>query len=152
MKSLLNPKDTEQIIARLQAVRPASPRLWGKMSAQQMVCHLADGFRMYMGLKPVSPARLLYPRSLLKWIALWAPIPWPKGFKTVPELDQQAGGTSPVEFGNDIRELLSLVNRFTRQPRDFQWQPHPYFGQMSDRGWMRLAYLHMDHHLRQFGA
>ncbi len=152
MKTLLNSKDKEEIIARLQAVRPTSPRLWGKMSSHQMVCHLTDGFRMYMGLKPVSAARLPYPRSLVKWIALWAPIPWPKGFKTVPELDQQAGGTPPAVFDNDVRELRSLVDRFTRQPRSFEWQPHPHFGQMSDREWMRLAYLHVDHHLRQFGA
>ena len=136
VKTLLNPKDKDEIIARLQAVCPHSPRLWGKMSAHQMVCHLTDP----------------YPRSLLRWIALWAPIPWPKGFKTAPELDQQAGGTPPVEFDNDVRKLRNLVDRFTRQPRDFQWQPHPHFGQMSDREWMRLAYLHMDHHLRQFGA
>ncbi len=25
------------------------------------------------------------------------------------------------------------MDRFTRQPKDFQWQPHPHFGQMSDR-------------------
>lgn len=105
-----------------------------------------------MGLRPVTPARLPYPRSLLKWVALWAPIPWPKGFKTVPELDQQTGGTSPAEFDDDVRELRGLLDRLTRRPRNFQWQPHPHFGQMSDREWMRLGYLHMDHHLRQFGA
>ena len=97
MKTLQNPRDKQQIISRLGAVRPTSSRLWGKMSAHQMVCHLSDGFRMYMGLKPANPARLPYPRSVLKWIALWAPLPWPKGFKTVPELDQQAGGTPPEE-------------------------------------------------------
>ena len=152
MKTLLNPRNQEEIIARLQAVRPTSPRLWGNMTAHQMVCHLTDGFRMYMGLKPVRPVPVPYPRSLVKWIALWAPIPWPKGFKTAPELDQQVGGTPPAAFDNDVRELRSLVDRLTRQPKDFQWQPHPHFGQMSDREWMRLAYLHMDHHLRQFGA
>ncbi|HXY49765.1 MAG TPA: DUF1569 domain-containing protein [Terriglobales bacterium] len=152
MKSLLNPHDKNQIISRLGTVRPTSLRLWGKMSAHQMVCHLSDGFRIYMGLKPANPARLAYPRSVVKWVALWAPFPWPKGFKTVPELDQQAGGTPPEEFDKDVRELKNLVDRFTQQPRDFHWQPHPHFGQMSDGEWMRLAYLHMDHHLRQFGA
>ena len=152
MKTLRNPKDKEGIIARLQSIRPTSLRRWGKMSAHQMVCHLGDGFRMYLGLKPVSPARLPYPRSLLKWVALWAPIPWPKGFKTVPELDQRVSGTPPVEFDNDVRELRSLVDRFTQQPKDFQWQPHPQFGQMSEKEWMRLGYLHTDHHLPQFGA
>ena len=152
MKTLLNLKDKEEIAARLQAVGPSSPRRWGQMSAPQMVCHLSDGFRIYMGLKPASPARLPYPRSLVKWVALWAPMPWPKGFKAVPELDQQVGGTRPVEFDNDVLELRNLVDRFTRRPRDFQWQVHPQFGQMSEKEWMQLGYLHMDHHLRQFGA
>jgi Protein of unknown function (DUF1569) len=151
MKTLLNPKDREEIITRLQAVRPTSQGRWGGMSAHQMVCHLTDGFRMYMGLKPVRPVPVPYPRRLLKWIALWVPIPWPKGFKTAPELDQQAGGTRPMEFDDDVRELRNLVDRFTQAQR-FEWQPHPHFGQMSDREWMRLAYLHVDHHLRQFGA
>ena len=152
MKTLLNAKDKEELIARLQGVRPTSMRLWGKMSAHQMVCHLSDGFKMYMGLKPVSPASLPYPRSLLKWVALWTPIPWPTGFNTAPELDQHVGGTQPVQFDNDLRELQRLVDNFTRQPRGFQWQAHPHLGKMSEKEWMRLGYLHMDHHLRQFGA
>jgi hypothetical protein len=78
---------------------------------------------------------------------------WPHGFKTMPEIDQQAGGgTSPVEFARDHRDLQSLLERFVKQPRDFTWQAHPHFGQMSERDWMRLAYLHADHHLRQFGC
>ena len=30
--------------------------------------------------------------------------------------------------------------------------PHPIFGRMSDGDWLRWGYLHMEHHLRQFGA
>ena len=152
MKTLSNPADREEIIHRLRAVSPTSPHRWGRMSSHQMVCHLTDGFRMYMSLKTALPVRVPYPRILLKWAALWAPIPWPKGFKTAPELDQEAGGTRPIGFNSDLRELQNLMDRFTRQPKDFHWQPHPHFGQMSDREWMRLAYLHLDHHLRQFGA
>jgi uncharacterized protein DUF1569 len=152
MKTLSNPADREEIIRRLRAVGPTSPNRWGRMSSHQMVCHLTDGFRMYMSLKTARPVPVPYPRILLKWAALWAPIPWPKGFKTAPELDQEAGGTRPIAFDNDLRELQNLMDRFTRQPKDFQWQLHPHFGQMSDREWMRLAYLHVDHHLRQFGA
>jgi hypothetical protein len=152
MKTLLNPKDTQEVLARLQSIRPTSARRWGKMSAHQMICHLTDGFRMYMSLKTARPLPVPYPRSVLKWAALWAPIPWPKRFKTAPELDQEAGGTAPSAFDADLRELQNLVDRFTRQPRDFQWQAHPHFGPRSAGEWMRLAYLHMDHHLRQFGA
>src|SRR6516225_5273552 len=97
MKTLQNPRDKQQVISRLGAVRPTSSRLWGKMSAHQMVCHLSDGFRMYMGLKPANPARLPYPRSVLKCVALWAPSPWPKVFKTVPELAVASGTLSNLD-------------------------------------------------------
>jgi Protein of unknown function (DUF1569) len=152
MKSLLNPGDKEEVLVRVHKTCPTSSRLWGKMSAHQMICHLSDGFRMYMGLKTVAPVGFPYPSRIMKSVALWAPIPWPKGFKSVPELDQQKDGTPPEEFDRDVKELKNLVDRFMRQPRDYEWQPHPHFGQMSEKEWMRLAYLHMDHHLRQFGV
>jgi hypothetical protein len=62
-----------------------TPRRWEKMSARQMVCHLADGFRLYMSLKTARPVAVPYPRIFLKWAALWAPIPWPKGYKRTAE-------------------------------------------------------------------
>src|SRR5216684_5058088 len=153
VKTLGSGDGKEEIVRRMENVRPNSRRLWGKMSAHQMICHLNDGFRMYMGEKKVAPVGGLYPSKVLRWIALWAPLRWPKGFQTMKELDQQAGGgTSPVDFERDLRELRSLLERFTKQPRDFTWGVHPHFGAMNEREWMRLAYLHTDHHLRQFAS
>jgi len=40
-----------------------------------------------------------------------------------------------------VRELQRLVDCFTRQPRDFQWQVHLQFGKMFEKEWMRLGYL-----------
>lgn len=74
--------------------------------------------------------------------------PW---VKDAPEVDTEHGGTPPTQFERDRANLLELLERFTRRPREFEWQPHPMFGTMSDRDWMRWGYLHMDHHLRQFG-
>ena len=68
------------------------------------------------------------------------------------DFDPKKDGTPAGEFSADCRELLQLLDRFTRQPHDFAWQPHPIFGPMTDAEWMRWGYLHMDHHLRQFGA
>jgi hypothetical protein len=45
---------------------------------------------------------------VLKWFALWVPIPW-RGYKVIPELDQQIGGTSPVEFKADVRARLFVM-------------------------------------------
>ena len=152
MKTLLNPVDKEEILRRLDKIQPTSLRRWGSMSAHNMICHLSDGFRLYMGERPAKPAPVPAPRLLLKWVALWAPVPWPHSFKTTPELDQQAGGTPPVEFASDKDELLSLIDRFTQPPGRVSSAPHPYFGHLSPTEWMRLGYLHADHHLRQFSA
>ena len=153
MKTLLNPKDTQEVLQRLNAINSVSPRQWGRMSAHQMICHLSDGFRLYMGERTAATASVPFPRPALKWLAIWAPFPWPKGFQTMPELDQQAGGTPPAEFEKDTQDLRALIDRFVAEHKDFSWPArHPHFGSMSEKEWMRLAYLHADHHLRQFGA
>jgi uncharacterized protein DUF1569 len=154
VKSLRNAGDEDEILRRLERVRPESERRWGRMTAHEMVCHLADGMRLYMREKEAAmvPA-LAIQRKVMKWGALWAPIPWPHGFKTMPEIDQQGGrGTKPGEFAEDVRKLRDLTERFVRLPQDFAFRPHPFFGAMKYHEWMRLAYLHCDHHLRQFGA
>lgn len=84
--------------------------------------------------------------------SLLVPIRWPKGFKTVPEVDQERRGTRPVEFQQDRAELRSRISRFVQIPEGFAWPSHPYLGAMSAREWMRLGYLHTDHHLRQFSV
>ena len=153
MKSLARPRDKAEILERLKGVRPDSARRWGRMSAPQMVCHLSDAFRMAMGRMPVSPATGLWQRTGLKWIALYLPMRWPGGrIVTRPETDQMIAGTKPGDFAADVAELEALVELFTAATRTFDWEPHPIFGPMSDRAWLRWGYLHMDHHLRQFGA
>jgi len=153
MRTLRHPEDVDEILRRLQALHPSSERQWGKMSVQQMVCHLSDGFLLYMGEKRAHPVPTPAPRKLLKWLALWVPIPWPHGFKTFPELDQEVGGTPPAEFEKDVDRLQALVKRFTSNRRDFEWpESHPHFGPMTESDWQRLGYLHTDHHLRQFSC
>ena len=98
MKNFLNIKDKEEIVARLQRIGPGSARRWGSMSVGQMVCHLSDGYRLYMGLRGVTRVDFPYPRIVVKWVAIWAPMPWPKGFKTAPEMDQRGGGTRPASL------------------------------------------------------
>ena len=152
MKTLTNLGDREEILVRLGKVRADSARRWGKMSANQMVCHLADSFRGVMGEKALAPKPGTFGRGAMKWFALYVPLKWPHGVPTMPEMDQLIGGTKPAEFAADSTELRRLFERFTRQPRDFSWKPHPIFLEMTEQDWMRWGYLHMDHHFRQFGA
>jgi len=117
-----------------------------------MVCHLSDSFRMLIGEKPVSRVAGPFPRTIVKWVALYLPLAWPAGIRTMPEIDQGLGGTRPGDFAADLAGLEALLELVTTQPRSENRPSHPIFGRMSDAAWLRWGYLHMDHHLRQFGA
>jgi hypothetical protein len=141
-----------EIRRRLRTVRPDSARRWGQMSAHQMICHLTDAYHIALGQKRVSEATGPLQRTLLKWTALYLPVRWPAGVETRPEIDQRCGGTTPGDFADDVAQLEAVLDLVAAHPRDLAWPDHPIFGRMSHRDWMRWAYLHADHHLRQFGA
>jgi DinB superfamily len=152
MKTLRNQKNEEEILSRLENIHPTSLRRWGKMTAHQMIRHLNDGFELYMGRLSVRDPGFPYPSRILKFGSLWVPIPWLRGFRTPPEIDQEGKSLAPDEFERDVDELKRLVKEFSRTAKDFQRPSHPYLGKMSEAEWKRLGYLHTDHHLRQFGA
>jgi hypothetical protein len=152
MKSLVDNGCRHELVARIERVRPDTPRLWGKMTAPQMICHLNDAFLGVMGDKPMEIPRGFSAWPVLKYVVLYAPMQWPPGVPTRPEFEQQGGGgTPPAQFEADVRKLLDSMERFSRRSRDFQFRPHPMFKKMSEAQWMRWGYLHADHHLRQFG-
>ena len=151
LKSLADPQCKQEILTRIRLVRVDSPRQWGRMTAAQMICHLNDSFLCVIGERQVAIDPNFRNRKLIKWFALQLPMHWPKGVPTRPEIDQEICGTPPSEFETDRQTLFTLVERFTGQPRSFQFQPHPMFLEMTEREWMRWGFLHTDHHLRQFG-
>ncbi|HKF46480.1 MAG TPA: DUF1569 domain-containing protein [Terracidiphilus sp.] len=152
MKRLSDPQSRQEILVRLGQVQPGTPRCWGAMTAPQMICHLRDSFLGVMGDMPMAIPPFTWMR-LTKTYALYAPFKWPHGVPTRPEFDQVHGqGTPPAEFEADVKSLHAAIAKFTAQPRGFDFCPHPIFGRMSEKQWMRWSYLHTDHHLRQFGA
>jgi hypothetical protein len=153
MKTCARADCRDELRRRLRALGPESPRRWGTMTAPQMVCHLIDAGRMATGRSEVASLATPLRRTVVKWLALYAPLRWPSGIQTVPELDQVAGaGTSPSEFAADIAEVERLLDEIAEWPAGTPWPAHPIFGRMSHRAWLRWAYLHTDHHLRQFGG
>ena len=152
LKTLASSADKAEIVRRLGALRPDSARRWGRMSAHQMVCHLSDGYRMLTDRRVAAVAPFPLPRGAIKLLALYLPVNWRANLPTTPELDQAGAGTKPADFALDIAELIGLLDAITIDPQRHADGPlHPLFGRMSASDWMRWAYLHADHHLRQFG-
>lgn len=152
MRTLARERDKAEVLRRLRALRPDSERRWGRMSAHQMVCHLSDGYRLLTGERTTVLAATPLPRLIMRWIALYVPVRWPADIPTTPDLDQDCGGTRPADFHADVAELKQLLRKVaTDRHRHLAGHVHPIFGCMSESAWLRWAYLHADHHLRQFG-
>jgi hypothetical protein len=149
MKSMWEGDAPRHMRERVARLTPERAGAWGRMTAPQMVCHLADSLKMALGELPVAPKNvpIRFP-PLKQFIIYYAP--FPKNVPTAPELLARP----PREWRTDVGDLQALVDRFAARGRDLQaaWPAHPAFGRLSRRAWGVLVYRHMDHHLRQFGA
>ena len=149
MKSLLQRQVLQDVRDRLGALRPDSDARWGRMSAHQAVCHLADSFRLVLGERPTDMRGNLLSRTVIRFVALTLPVAWPRNVPTSPEADQERGGTAPTAFQADLDELAVLIDRFVAAAgRDMD--THPIFGDLTQGEWGRWGYRHTDHHLTQF--
>ena len=113
---------------------------------------MADAFKIALHDREVAPVVGRF-KPLIRFVALRVPLPWPRGrIHTVPEAEQGVGGTPPGDFERDRAELLAVMARFCAAAPPERCPTHPIFGPMRPDDWGRWGYLHMDHHLRQFGV
>src|SRR5262245_66315820 len=85
MKTLWSETDRNELVVRLARLNVESKPLWGKMNCEQMLAHLADGFRMTLGdLAPQSKGGPLRFAPIKKLVIYW--LPFPKGAPTAQEL------------------------------------------------------------------
>lgn len=146
MKTLLNSPDRDAMIARIRRLTPASQALWGKLTAQTVMPHLADQLRVGLGDIPASKGYNRVGRTIVKWLVLYTTFNAPRGkVQTSPEMLT----TAPGAFEADRAALEELILRMGTTPAT---ATHAFFGPLSHRGWARLAWKHLDHHLTQFGV
>jgi hypothetical protein len=56
MKTLADPTALLQLVDRLNALRPNTPRQWGALTPGEMLCHLADATSSHGAFGPMTPA------------------------------------------------------------------------------------------------
>lgn len=147
MSTFSDPAAKAAIRQRMQSLTPSAARQWGRMTPHQMLCHLTDGYRLASGERPPKRVDNFFTRSFIRWVALHSSLAWPKGVKTVPEADQEIGGTKPVGWDQDLAELLRMHGAF----HAMEGNRHPIFGTLTAAEWNTWGFRHADHHLRQFG-
>lgn len=147
--SLFDAAGLSRMLARVDALRPDSPRQWGKMDIAQMLAHCQQPLRVALGELPLRRNLLgvLFGRLAKK--KLLAPAPWKPGMPTAPQFKI----TDARDFTKEKVALRALVERFGHGgPAALTKQPHPFFGPLTVDEWQALQWRHLDHHLRQFGC
>jgi hypothetical protein len=152
MKTVADPAVRLALVSRLRAVGPDSARRWGTLTPHEMLCHLGDAAAMVLRTRPRTTPVAQRRRTVVKLMALWSPIRWPRGWATNPMHNPRVGGTRPSAFEIDLARAIAGLEGIASAAADALEPAHGDFGVMSREDWQRWAYKHTDHHLRQFGA
>jgi hypothetical protein len=148
MSSMGDPGVLDGLLARLAKLHEKRPRAWGRMTAHEMMCHLADSFEVGLGERPAPSRETWLRRTVARRVALHTNLAWPKGINAVPEIEAGAGGTTPTDFEADRQRLVHLMRRFIAA--DAKYGKHPAMGPLTRDEWLIWGYRHADLHLRQF--
>ncbi|HYE96754.1 MAG TPA: DUF1569 domain-containing protein [Rubricoccaceae bacterium] len=148
MRTLFSPADRAAIHARLDRLTPNAERRWGRMTAPEMVCHIADQMRVGLGELPAPSKPSFLSNPVLRRAALFW-LPWPKGKAPT---DPAMLTSKPASWVDDVAAVHALVERVGERGAEGPWSTHPAFGRLSGKDWGRLCYRHLDHHLTQFGV
>lgn len=151
MKNILHRNDLDEIIERVKKIQKNDKPIWGKMTPHETLCHTGDQIKLSVGGITSKFQGNIFTTTILKKLILLG-VPAPKGkVETTKELKQGVGGTKPIEFEADRKTLISLLRLFDTNFKKGNKIQHPAFGKMSKKEMGRLVYIHMDHHLKQFG-
>lgn len=149
MKTFQDEATIAEIRGRIGTLTEADGARWGVMTVREMVCHVREAYCWALVERRAAPGSLPRMHRVVKFFALRAPVRWPKGVPTLPELKKGQAGMIPGGFEWDRDGLLAALERFAAAKDNRN--AHAIFGSMQPGEWMRWGYLHADHHLRQFG-
>lgn len=151
MKNLYEQTEVNELHTRIARLRPDSARQWGRMSVAQMLAHCAMTVEMALGESSPLPrhplGRLI--GGLVKRSLLVKGRPLGRNARTHPSVLVEDDRYLEQERGR----LERAIDRFANGgPGACTRHPHFFFGPMTPIEWSAFMYVHLDHHLRQFGA
>ncbi len=148
MANIFNKEANAQLLERLVKLTADTQPAWGKMTVSQMVVHCQKPLDVAVGKLVLSGGLL---GLLFGKMAKNSFIKNRSFSKNSPTAAQFKISGAPY-FDAEKETLMSIVEAFGRiGPDIITNKKHPFFGVMTDEEWGILHYIHLDHHLVQFG-
>ena len=150
MKNIFNPKDVQEIIDRINKLRPTTEHVWGKMTVSQMLAHCNVSYELvYEEEKHPKPNAVM--KFIIKLMAKGTVVgetPYKQSLRTAPAFII----TDDKNFEAEKTRLINFITK-TQQLGEayFDGKESHSFGVLNKAEWNNMFYKHIDHHLRQFG-
>lgn len=146
MKTIFDQTTREEVINRIKTLNENSTGQWGKMNVYQMLKHCTLWEEMLLGKKQYRQSFLgrLFGKMALKDMLKDEPLK--PNLPTVPGF--KIGGNGDIAAAK--AEWISLIGEHAQQKST--GFVHPFFGKLTAEQGGRIAYKHIDHHLRQFNS
>lgn len=149
-KDFFTPEMSEALSKRVKNIFSQSKREWGTMRPDQMLHHLNLATGAALGYFNLPDESYLMSRTISKWMLIDMLSEQPKGL-LIP-LDFKIPLTEKFDLEQEKNLLLEIIDKASKSKSTSNWGPHPLFGKMTDKEWGRLYQMHIDYHLKQFGA
>lgn len=147
-KAVLDEAIRPQVIHRIMKLQPDSSALWGNFTVGDMMFHCAT-IQNTVLQSPPNKHKPTMRQRLLRIVVLNVMKHLPQGIKTSSKY------LKPKEdktlFEDERKRLIESVNNVTEHKEKI-YGTHPMLGPLDTSGWRRMLYMHLDHHLRQFGV
>ena len=149
MANIFDKAANQIILERLDKLTPASQAQWGKMSVAQMLLHCQKPIDVLTGKLRLKGGLLgflfgkMAKSNFLKMRGFSKNAPTHPLFRIKHEPD----------FETEKQILMAQVSSLGQLGGEsIAVNKHPFFGPMTDEEWGGLMYIHLDHHLTQFGV
>ena len=150
MQNIFTQNVTEQVINRINNLKPTMPPLWGKMNVAQMLAHCCITYQMVYDNEHPKPNFLmkLLLKTFVKNIVV-SEKPYKHNSQTAPAFIIK----DDKNFEEEKNKIVAFITK-TQQLGEahFDGKESLSFGVLTKTEWNNMFYKHLDHHLRQFGV
>ncbi|MFS4456254.1 DUF1569 domain-containing protein [Maribacter sp. 2304DJ31-5] len=149
MKNIFDKQITEEVISRIENLKPDTQNLWGKMNSAQMMAHCNVAYDLTYTDKYPKPTG--FKKFMIKLLAknlVVGPKPYKKNMRTAPEF--LIHGEPDFNTEKDIL-INNLIKTQELGEAHFEGKDSHAFGPLTASQWNTLFYKHLNHHLEQFG-
>ena len=150
MKNVFDPKDSADIISRINKLKPDTKALWGKMSVSQMLAHCNVTYEMIYEDKHPKPGGF---KKLILKLLVKPSVVGEKGYRknnpTAPEFLIK----DDKNFEAEKKRLIDFITKTQQLGENyFEGKESHSFGKLNKTEWNNMFSKHLDHHLSQFGV